>query len=162
MSERGFLSLFNLVRTGQFQSGLPAHLWGYSASHALYTLNQCISVNSSCLSEHEVFTRQKPQASFLRLFGVDCFIHNKSKTHLGKLDKWGIPAKYLGKAVNQKGFIVITNDEKKIMVGRTVRFLDIDATSSFLHDDLDPLVFDNDDGADSTEDFIQEFGTFPP
>jgi hypothetical protein len=143
-AERGFLSIFNCTRASLSQSKLSPSYWGYAAMHSIYTLNQCLPSNSVGQTPHEIFYKTKPHAQFMRPFGISCFVAKPAQLRNGKLDDKGIPAVYLGKSINQKGFMVLNQKTGKVITTRTLSFFDSDNNLQLMHDDDDQIIVEND------------------
>ena len=119
-AERRIRTIFERVRTGLSDSGLPPGFWAEAAVYAVYTLNRTPPPGGSS----PFFKRygRHPRVAHMRPFGNPCVIY-RDRTVAGKIQDAGIPGTLLGYGyVNGKnGTRVRIGNTNKVSTFRDVR-----------------------------------------
>ena len=119
-AERRIRTIFERVRTGLSDSGLPPGFWAEAAVYAVYTLNRTPPPGGPS----PFFKRygRHPRVAHMRPFGNPCVIY-RDRTVAGKIQDAGIPGTLLGYGyVNGKnGTRVRIGNTNKVSTFRDVR-----------------------------------------
>lgn len=89
------------------QSGVPTRFWNFAFETATYLINRMPSRNSSQISPFEHLFKRKPDLSFLRVFGCQCFPHLRPY-HPHKMDFRSSPCIFLGYSSSHHGYQCLT------------------------------------------------------
>lgn len=125
--------------TNMFKVGDPAvlELWGEFLRSAIYVLNRTLSCssssNSSTKTPYELFFKQKPDISHLRVIGCRAYVHIPDAKHM-KLESKGIPCWLVGYGEETKGWRMWDPVTRKFIISRDVTF-DEDLLISDITDD---------------------------
>ena len=111
------------LRTMLLYSRLGKSYWSYIASTKVYLLNRSRVVKTG-KTPYEMLTGKKPNVKHLRIVGSTGYAKDlKSlKTKAGKLNPRGVPIVMLGYAQNQKGYIVLNANTRKVEITTNARF----------------------------------------
>ncbi|KAD3068070.1 hypothetical protein E3N88_35950 [Mikania micrantha] len=103
------------------QSGVPNHFWNFAFETATYLINRMPSRTSSHISPFEHLLKRKPDLSFLRVFGCQCFPHLRPyNPH--KMDFRSLPCVFLGYSPSHHGYQCLDPTTNRIYIARHVRF----------------------------------------
>ncbi|KAI3520152.1 hypothetical protein L1887_09385 [Cichorium endivia] len=110
----------NVARSLLFQSGLPLNLWGETVLTATFLINRTPTSILNGKSPYEMIYSNKPNLSFLRVFGCLCF-----STNLNNSDKFSSRSEkcaLIGYSNVKKGYKLLCLDTKTVFFSRDVRF----------------------------------------
>ncbi|KAD6118770.1 hypothetical protein E3N88_10041 [Mikania micrantha] len=103
------------------QSGVPKHFWNFAFETATYLINRMPSRTSSHISPLEQLFHHKPDLSFLRVFGCQCFPHLRPyNPH--KMDFRSLPCIFLGYSSSHYGYQCLDPSTNRLYIARHVRF----------------------------------------
>ncbi|GJY53657.1 retrovirus-related pol polyprotein from transposon TNT 1-94 [Tanacetum coccineum] len=111
--ERKNRTLMEAVRIMLIFSKAPMFLWAEAVATACYTQNRSLIHTRHNKTPYELVHDNKPDLSFLRVFGVLCYPTNDSED-LGKLAKEDIGI-FVGYAPSRKGFRIYKKRTRQIM-----------------------------------------------
>ena len=119
-AERMYRTIFIMVRSMVFSSGLPLTFWDDAAEYAAYILNRSpIKANEGGISPIEMLTKKIPVLSDIVLFGSPCIVHRKTANK--SLGDRGKTAIIIGKDDEMKGFRVFIPIERVVVVTQHVK-----------------------------------------
>jgi len=98
VAERRNRTLLEMVRSMMAQANLPIQFWGDALLTATYILNR-VPTKSVSTTPYELWTKRKPDLSYLKPWGCAAYTHNMSHK-LGKLSPKG-----------KKGYVFIGDNQ---------------------------------------------------
>ncbi|KAK9008930.1 hypothetical protein V6N11_080406 [Hibiscus sabdariffa] len=81
VSERRNRTLLDMVRSMMSHTDLPTSFWGYALETAAFTLNRVPS-KSVQKTPHEMWTRRRPNMSFMKIWGCKAYVKHQMSTKL--------------------------------------------------------------------------------
>ncbi|KAD2392991.1 hypothetical protein E3N88_39968 [Mikania micrantha] len=103
------------------QSGVPKRFWNFAFETATYLINRMPSRTSSHIPPLEQLFHHKPDLSFLRVFGCQCFPHLRPyNPH--KMDFRSLPCIFLGYSSSHYGYQCLDPSTNRLYIARHVRF----------------------------------------
>ncbi|KAD6796180.1 hypothetical protein E3N88_07076 [Mikania micrantha] len=103
------------------QSNVPHRFWHFAFETAVYLINRMPSRTNSHTSPFEHLFKRKPDLSFLRVFGCQCYPHLRSyNTH--KMDFRSTSCIFLGYSTAHHGYRCFDPITDRISIARHVRF----------------------------------------
>ncbi|KAJ0697300.1 putative RNA-directed DNA polymerase [Helianthus annuus] len=114
----------HVVETGlslMAQSHLPQRFWHFAFETAVYLINRLPSRVSSNKSPFEHIYGRKPDYSFLRVFGSQCFPYLRPYNH-HKIEFRSTPCVFLGYSPSHHGYRCFDPHTERIYIARHVRF----------------------------------------
>ncbi|KAJ0544914.1 putative RNA-directed DNA polymerase [Helianthus annuus] len=114
----------HVVETGlslMAHSHLPRRFWHFAFETAVYLINRLPSRVSSNKSLFEHTYGRKPDYSFLRVFGSQCFPYLRPYNH-NKIDFRSTPCVFLGYSLSHHGYRCFDPLTERIYIARHVRF----------------------------------------
>ncbi|KAD6454164.1 hypothetical protein E3N88_08870 [Mikania micrantha] len=103
------------------QSNVPHRFWHFAFETAVYLINRMPSRTNSHTSPFEHLFKRKPDLSFLRVFGCQCYPHLRSyNTH--KMDFRSTSCIFLGYSTAHHGYRCFDPITDRIYIARHVRF----------------------------------------
>ncbi|KAD5508818.1 hypothetical protein E3N88_16521 [Mikania micrantha] len=103
------------------QSHVPQRFWRFAFGAVVYLINRMPSRSNSNISPFECLFRHKPNYSFLRVFGCQCYPHLRPyDSH--KLDFRSVPCVFLGYSTSHHGYRCLDPTTDRLYVSRHVRF----------------------------------------
>ncbi|KAJ0781359.1 putative RNA-directed DNA polymerase [Helianthus annuus] len=103
------------------QANLPQRFWHYAFETAVYLINRLPSRTSSNKSPYQQLHNRKPDYTFLRVFGCQCFPYLRSYNH-HKMDFRSTPCVFLGYSPSHHGYRCFDLATERIYIARYVRF----------------------------------------
>ena len=103
------------------QSGVPSKFWHFAYDTAVFLINRMPSRNSSTTSPFEYIFKRKPDYSFLRVFGSQCFPHLRPYNK-HKMDFRSIPCVFLGYSPFHYGYRCLDPATDHLYIARHLRF----------------------------------------
>lgn len=103
------------------QSSLPQRFWYLAFETAVYLINRLPSRVSSNKSPFEQVFKRKPDYSFLRVFGCQCFPYLRPYNH-HKIEFRSTPCVFLGYSPAHHGYRCFDPSNDRIYIARHVRF----------------------------------------
>ena len=100
---------------------LPNIFWAKAVYTAVYLLNRCPTKAVENKTPIEAWSRQKPSAKHLRVFGCMCYVHIPAAKR-SKLDENSEKGIFLGYNSHLKGYRVYNVRTKKLIIIRDVEF----------------------------------------
>ncbi|KAK8634152.1 hypothetical protein V6N13_014981 [Hibiscus sabdariffa] len=126
VSERRNRTLLDMVRSMMSHSDLPISFWGHALETAAFTLNRVPS-KSVQKTPHEMWTRKRPNMSFMKIWGCKAYVKHQMST---KLEPKSQKCTFVGYPKETKGYYFYNHKENKVFVARTRVFLEKDFLSS--------------------------------
>ncbi|KAJ9567550.1 hypothetical protein OSB04_003516 [Centaurea solstitialis] len=114
----------HVVETGltlMAQSHVPKRFWHFAFETAVYLINRMPSRTNSTISPFEHLFKHKPDFSFLRVFGCQCYPHLRPYNH-NKMDLRSTSCIFLGYSTAHHGYRCFDPDTERIYIARHVRF----------------------------------------
>ncbi|KAD1865828.1 hypothetical protein E3N88_42185 [Mikania micrantha] len=103
------------------QSHVPQRFWHFAFDTAVYLINCMPSRNNSNTSPFELLFHHKPDFSFLRVFGSQCYPHLRAyNSH--KMDFRSISCVFLGYSTAHHGYRCFDPISDRLYLARHVRF----------------------------------------
>ncbi|KAM0072744.1 putative RNA-directed DNA polymerase [Helianthus debilis subsp. tardiflorus] len=103
------------------QSHVPQKFWHFAFGTAVYLINRMPSRYNSHMSPFEHLFHRKPDYSFLRVFGCQCYPHLRAyNSH--KMDFRSIPCVFLGYSTSHYGYRCFDLHSNRLYIARHVRF----------------------------------------
>jgi hypothetical protein len=109
------------ARAMLLEKGLPKRFWAEAVSTAVYLLNRCPTKAVQNKTPIEAWSRRKPSAKHLKVFGCICYSHIP-KEKRGKLDEKAEKGIFLGYSTQSKGYRVYSLETNKLIISRDVKF----------------------------------------
>ncbi|KAJ9553489.1 hypothetical protein OSB04_017534 [Centaurea solstitialis] len=103
------------------QSHVPQRFWHFAFDTAVYLINRMPSRTNSNTSPFEHVFKHKPDFSFLRVFGCQCYPHLRPYNK-HKMDFRSTPCVFLGYSTTHHGYRCYDPQSDRIYVARHVRF----------------------------------------
>lgn len=103
------------------QSSVPLHYWHFAYETAVYLINRMPSRNLSNKSPFEHLFSRKPDYSFLRVFGSQCFPHLRPYNK-HKMEFRSVACVFLGYSPSHYGYRCLDTTTGRIYIARHVRF----------------------------------------
>ncbi|GJU99550.1 putative RNA-directed DNA polymerase [Tanacetum coccineum] len=103
------------------QSAVPTKFWHFAYDTAVYLINRMPSRNSSNTSPFEHIFKRKPDFSFLKVFGCQCYPHLRPYNK-HKMDFRSIPCVFLGYSPSHHGYRCLYPTSNRLYIARHVRF----------------------------------------
>ncbi|KAJ0742843.1 putative RNA-directed DNA polymerase [Helianthus annuus] len=103
------------------QSNLPQRFWHFAFETAVYLINRLPSRVSSNKSPFEHIFKRKPDYSFLRVFGYQCFPYLRPYNR-HKIDFRSTPCVFLGYSPVHHGYRCFDPSTERTYIARHVRF----------------------------------------
>ncbi|PKA54068.1 Retrovirus-related Pol polyprotein from transposon TNT 1-94 [Apostasia shenzhenica] len=88
------------------ERGLPKYFWAEAVNTACYIVNRVTVRSILSKTLYELWKGRKPNISYLRVFGYNCFVLNNGKDNLGKFDPKADEAIFLGYSLTSKAYRV--------------------------------------------------------
>lgn len=120
-AERFNRSLLDKVRCLLFNANLDDKMWAEAANTAAFLINRSPSSRLSGKIPEEVWSGNKVNLKYLRVFGCEAFAHIDDCKRK-KLDPKSKKLIFLGYCENVKGYRLFNPDDNKIIVSRDVVF----------------------------------------
>lgn len=142
VAERKNRTLIETATTMICESGLPKNCWAEAVRHGNYVLNRIIS-SSSDITPLEMFTKEKPDWTEMKVFGSDVYsMIPKEKRR--KLDEKAVKMKFVGIDEQSKGYRLYDFEKKNVIVSRNVKFLYTNTieTNEVVHEDSGEFLID--------------------
>ena len=147
--ERKNRTLEDMSRTMLLENGLPKYFWAEAVNTANYILNRCLIRPILKKTPYELFRGRKPQISYFKPFGCNCFVHNNGKDNLGKFDARSDPAIFLGYALNSKAYRIFNKRTK--VVEESIHVIFDEKDNGALSESFTGLNLNKHEGDDSDE-----------
>ncbi|KAD2393789.1 hypothetical protein E3N88_40766 [Mikania micrantha] len=103
------------------QSHVPQRFWHFAFDTAVYLINCMPSRNNSNTSPFELLFHHKPDFSFLRVFGSQCYPHLRAY-NCHKMDFRSISCVFLGYSTAHHGYRCFDPISDRLYLARHVRF----------------------------------------
>ena len=110
--ERKNRTLQEMARTMLHENNLPNYFWAEEVNTSCYILNRVLIRPSLDKTSYELWKNEKPNISYVKVFGSKCFILN-TKDNLGKFDAKSNVGIFLDYSLPSKAYRVFN---KKTMV----------------------------------------------
>ncbi|KAK8560056.1 hypothetical protein V6N12_012859 [Hibiscus sabdariffa] len=120
VSKRRNRTLLDLVRSMMSHSDLPTSFWGHALETGAFTLNRVPS-KSVQKTPHEMWTRKRPDMSFMKVWGCKAYVKHQMCT---KLEPKSHKCTFVGYPKEIKGYYFFNPKENKVFVARTRVFLE--------------------------------------
>nr|KYP40181.1 Copia protein [Cajanus cajan] len=88
------------------ETKLPKYFWADAINTACHVLNKVLIRPILKKTPYEIYNGRKPNISYFRVFGCQCFVLNNGKEQLGKFDAKANEAIFLGYSINRKAYMV--------------------------------------------------------
>lgn len=123
VAERRNRTLIDTARCLMIGSGLPASFWAKAVNTANYIRNRLPSKSLNGQTPYEMWTGRAPDVGNFKVFGSPVFYLDREPGR-GKFDPRGKRGIFLGYADTNKGYRIWSNDGKKVIISRDVRFIE--------------------------------------
>ncbi|GKB44997.1 retrovirus-related pol polyprotein from transposon TNT 1-94, partial [Tanacetum coccineum] len=130
--ERRNRTLVEAARTMLIFSKAPMFLWAEAVATACYTQNRSLIHTRHNKTPYELVHDNKPDLSFLRVFGALCYPTNDSED-LGKLQAKADIGIFVGYAPSRKGFRIYNKRTRRIMETIHVTFDELHQSMAPVH-----------------------------
>ena len=125
VAERTWRTLFEMTRSMLKESNLGDEWWGRAMKTAAYIKNRCLTSGTDEMkTPYELCYGKKPDLSEMRIFGCQVYAHEPPVGKYYKLDNRAKPGLFMGYSENVKGTLVYLPKEDKVIISRTVKFLE--------------------------------------
>ena len=140
--ERKHQHILNIARSIMFHSNMPKQYWSYVVCHAIFIINHIPSATMQFQIAYELLDKQKPNISFLKVFGCLCFVSTLTNNR-NEFDPRSRKCIFLGFKAGVKGYIMLDVKTREIFISRDVIFHEDtfvqkenseEPTSAFEHD----------------------------
>lgn len=126
VSERTNYTIGCMTRAMLLDAELPAFFWVLAVLAAVHIKNRVPSAALlSNTSPFEIWFKQKPDLSHLRPFGCHVVSRRLTNESIPKFDARGENGRFVGYARNAKGYLVYFPHNKRVLVRRDIKFLDM-------------------------------------
>ncbi|GJY23606.1 retrovirus-related pol polyprotein from transposon TNT 1-94 [Tanacetum coccineum] len=125
-------TLVEAARTMLIFSKAPMFLWAAAVATACYTQNRSLILTRHNKTPYELVHDNKPDLSFLRVFGALCYLINDSED-LGKLQAKADIGIFIGYAPSRKGFRIYNKRTRRIMETVHVTFDELHQSMALVH-----------------------------
>ncbi|KAL4569482.1 hypothetical protein LXL04_025120 [Taraxacum kok-saghyz] len=103
------------------QSNVPKRFWDFAFETAVYLINRMPSRTTTGTSPFELLLKRKPDLSFLRVFGCQCYPHLRPY-NAHKMDFRSTSCVFLGYSTSNHGYRCFDPSSDRIYIARHVRF----------------------------------------
>lgn len=121
VSERKNRTVMEMARCMLFEKKLPKVLWAEAVNTSVYLLNRLPTKSVEGKTPIEAWSKEKPSAKGLKIFGSMCYFHVPSVKR-GKLDEKAEKGIFIGYAAEAKGYRIYSLSGMKIEISRDVHF----------------------------------------
>ncbi|KAJ0579128.1 putative RNA-directed DNA polymerase [Helianthus annuus] len=114
----------HVVETGPAllaQAHLPQHFWFFAFETAVYLINRLPSRVNSNKSPFQILFNPKPDYTFLRVFGCQCFPYLRPYNR-HKIEFRSLPCVFLGYSPVHHGYRCLDPQTERVYIARHVRF----------------------------------------
>ena len=150
VAERLNRTLLETVRSMLIDSKLPHKFWAEALSTATYLRNRSPAKVIEGMTPYEAWTKEKPQAEHLRVFGCDAYSH-VPKDERQKLDSKARKCIFLGYGKKTKGYRLYDPSRNKVIFSRDVKFNESERKEKTEINCDDPVHYIELDLTDNTE-----------
>ena len=113
--------VMEMARSMLAEKNLPKTFWAEAVYTVVYLLNRCPTKSLQDKTPIEAWSKRKPSAKHLKVFGSICYVHiPTAKRH--KLEVKSEIGIFVGYSSQSKGYRVYNPKTKKIMISRDVKF----------------------------------------
>jgi len=121
VAERKNQTIMEAVKAMIHDQDLPMYLWEKVVMEVVYVQNRSPHKVLENKTPKEMFSRDKPKVSHLRIFGCPIYVH-VPKDKRTKLDPSGKQVTFFGYSDTSKAYIVYMSGHRKIEINRDVTF----------------------------------------
>ena len=100
---------------------LPMHLWDEEAKTTIYVQNRLSHIDLGLKTPEEMYTRNKPEVSHLKIFGFPVYVHIPKEKRT-KLDPFGKKGIFVGYCEVSKALSIYISIFHHIDISRGVNF----------------------------------------
>jgi len=122
--ERKHQHILKISRSIMFYSNMPKQYWSYAICHAFFIINRNPSTAMQFQVPYELLHKQKPDISFLKVFGCLCFVSTLTNNR-NKFDPKSKKCIFLGFKVKVKGYIVLDLKQERLLFQEMLYFMKI-------------------------------------
>jgi hypothetical protein len=123
IAERKVQEIKKVARCFMEQASLPAFLWPYAVSHAIYVVNRRPTSALDGKTPMEAWTGCAPDLSQLRNFGCYAFVRAEGANKRALVAGWR--GRYIGNSRRSPGtFLVYNESTRQVIATRNVTFLE--------------------------------------
>lgn len=123
MAERMNRTLMERARCMLINSNLQKQYWAEAVATAAYITNRCPTRALSYATPEEIWSGKKPDLRHLKVFGCEAMV-KIPKEKLQKLDAKASKMTFIGYCDTTKGYRLIDQKSKKIVLSRDVVFME--------------------------------------
>ena len=121
IAERFNRTIIEAAKSMLFHAKLPQHYWAEAMNTAVYLHNRSPTAILKDITPYELWFKQKPDVSNLRIFGCIAYAHiPEDKRH--KLDNKALKTIFVGYPEGTKGYKLLDVQSKRFLRSRNVRF----------------------------------------
>lgn len=128
VAERINRTLLDMARCLMLDAGLPQMFWACAITAACHIRNRCPSKIIGGLTPYEKLKGKIPKFNYMKVFGSEVYVLDKSPAK-GKFDPRSKKGIFVGYPREVKGYRVWMPKEKKIIIARDVKFLELRKSS---------------------------------
>ncbi|GKA34954.1 retrotransposon protein, putative, ty1-copia subclass [Tanacetum coccineum] len=121
VSERKNKTLLDMVRSMMSQTTLPRSFWDYALEFAARILNM-VSTKKVEKTPYEVWHRQAPKLSYLKVWGCEVLVKHDTLTKSDKLEPRSIKCIFIGYPKETMRYSFYYLPENKVLVARNAEF----------------------------------------
>ena len=149
VAERRNRTLMDMTRCLLIESRLPPSFWGEAINTANYIRNRCPSRSLGGKTAHEKCTGRVPDVSHFWEFGSQVFIVDRTPSK-GKLEPRSKKGTFVGYSEESKAYRIWLPDERRIIIARDLKFIEIPETASRNKDSTENFEY-NDENSTKIE-----------
>ena len=121
IAERFNRTIIEAAKSMLFHAKLPQHYWAEAMNTAVYLHNRSPIAILKDITPYELWFKQKPDVSNLRIFGCIAYAHIPEDKH-HKLDNKALKTIFVGYPEGTKGYKLLDVQSKRFLRSRNVRF----------------------------------------
>ncbi|KAJ0509944.1 putative RNA-directed DNA polymerase [Helianthus annuus] len=135
VAERRNKTLMNMVRCLLIEKQMPKWFWTEAANWACHILNRCVTSALEDRIPEEVWSGNKPNVDYFKIFGCIGYVHVPSQLRT-KLDNKSHKCIFLGISKESKAYKLYDPVQQKIVISRDVIFEEMKQWD-WKHEELD-------------------------
>ena len=126
IAERKNRTIFEMARSMLKAKNLPKNFWAEAVACAVFVLNRCPTRSVLGRTPEEAWSGNKPDVSFLRVFGCVAYPHIPDERRK-KLDDKSEKCIFIGYSDTTKGYKLYNPVTEKVIISRDVQFFEDEA-----------------------------------
>ncbi|CEH16360.1 retrotransposon ty1-copia subclass [Ceraceosorus bombacis] len=142
VAERMIQTIRQRARSMMLHAKLPKHFWSAAIDCATYLTNRLPSAANNDMTPVEKWSGDKPNLSFLRVFGSTAYVHIDKSKRASKFSETAEKCTFIGYAPGTAAYWFWSPERHKVIVSRDARILELE--------DLDDVAASEPQGLDSS------------